>query len=111
HPPILPTPSAASGGGCRSRRSALACASPEGGADGEPDGETRETVTDFELSPKTKELGESLRDFMDSHVYPNEAVWYEQVRESGDPYFHPPVMEEMKREAQSRGLWNLFLPD
>ena len=48
---------------------------------------------------------------MDSHVYPNEAVWYEQVRESGDPYFHPPVMEEMKREAQSRGLWNLFLPD
>src|SRR5437763_5324041 len=48
---------------------------------------------------------------MDSHVYPNEAVSSEQVRESGDPYFQPPVMEEMKREAQSRGLWNLFLPD
>jgi acyl-CoA dehydrogenase len=48
---------------------------------------------------------------MDSHVYPNEAVYWDQVRESGDPFFHPPVMEEMKRAAQSRGLWNLFLPD
>ena len=65
----------------------------------------------FEPSPKTKELQERLLEFMDSHVYPAEPVWREQVHESGDPYFHPPVMEDLKREAQDRGLWNLFLPD
>ena len=66
---------------------------------------------DFELSPKTQELRESLLELMDSHIYPAEPVWHRQVEESGDPYFHPPVMEELKREAQARGLWNLFLPD
>ena len=48
---------------------------------------------------------------MDTHVYPAERVWHEQVEASGDPYFHPPVMEELKRGARERGLWNLFLPD
>jgi acyl-CoA dehydrogenase len=48
---------------------------------------------------------------MDEHVYPNEEVYWEQVKESGDPFFHPPVMEEMKEEARGRGLWNLFLPN
>jgi acyl-CoA dehydrogenase len=66
---------------------------------------------DFELSPKTQELRESLIEFMDSHVYPAEPLWHQQVEESGDRYFHPPVMEELKEEAQARGLWNLFLPD
>ena len=70
-----------------------------------------EAATDFELSPKTLELQESLLEFMDSHVYPAERVWHDQVVASGDPYFHPPVMEELKEEARKRGLWNLFLPD
>jgi acyl-CoA dehydrogenase len=48
---------------------------------------------------------------MDSHVYPAEAVYRQQVEESGDPHFHPPVMEELKKEARERGLWNLFLPN
>jgi len=66
---------------------------------------------EFEYSPKTQELQENLLEFMDSHIYPAEPVWHEQVVDSGDPYFHPPVMEELKQEARSRGLWNLFLPD
>lgn len=65
---------------------------------------------DFALSPTAERLRDELLDFMDSHVYPAEAVHAEQIRESGDPHFHPPVMEELKQEARRRGLWNLFLP-
>jgi acyl-CoA dehydrogenase len=65
---------------------------------------------DFELSPAAAELKEQLREFMDQHVYPAEPVYAEQMAESGDPHFHPPVIEELKEEARRRGLWNLFLP-
>ncbi|WP_415973663.1 acyl-CoA dehydrogenase family protein [Rhodococcus sp. 077-4] len=47
---------------------------------------------------------------MDSHVYPAEAVYEQQMLESGDPHFHPPILEDLKKEARSRGLWNLFHP-
>jgi acyl-CoA dehydrogenase len=65
---------------------------------------------DFALSPTAERLRDELLDFMDAHVYPAEAVHAEQIHESGDPHFHPPVMEELKQEARRRGLWNLFLP-
>ena len=65
---------------------------------------------DFELTDRTKELQERLLAFMDSHIYPAEAVYDEQIRASGDPHFHPPVMEELKARARELGLWNLFLP-
>ena len=32
------------------------------------------------------------------------------MRESGDPNFQPPVIEELKADARARGLWNLFHP-
>ncbi|WP_460247064.1 acyl-CoA dehydrogenase family protein [Streptomyces sp. BYX5S] len=47
---------------------------------------------------------------MDEHIYPAEAVYAAQMAESGDPHFHPPVIEELKTEAKKRGLWNLFHP-
>jgi acyl-CoA dehydrogenase len=65
---------------------------------------------DFSFSPKAQELREHLLAFMDSHVYPAEAVYEEQLAAAGDPHAHPPVIEDLKREARSRGLWNLFLP-
>jgi acyl-CoA dehydrogenase len=65
---------------------------------------------DFALSPVATELRERLLAFMDEHVYPSEAVYVRQIEESGNPHFHPPVMEELKAEARRRGLWNLFLP-
>jgi acyl-CoA dehydrogenase len=65
---------------------------------------------EFELTERCKELRERLLAFMDEHVYPAERVYEEQIADSGDPHYHPPVMEELKSEARDRGLWNLFLP-
>ncbi|HWJ62120.1 MAG TPA: acyl-CoA dehydrogenase family protein [Acidimicrobiales bacterium] len=65
---------------------------------------------DFSYSPKAEALRTELLDFMDSHVYPAESVYHQQIVDSGDPHTHPPVMEELKQEARKRGLWNLFLP-
>jgi len=47
---------------------------------------------------------------MERHVYPSELVYEIQMRESGDPHYHPPIVEDLKREARRRGLWNLFHP-
>ena len=66
---------------------------------------------DFSFSPRVIELQSKILDFMDTSVYPAERVYREQAHASGDPQFHPPVVEELKEEARNRGLWNLFLPD
>ena len=64
----------------------------------------------FEMSDRAKKYHSDLLEFMDSQVYPAEVVYHEQMRDSGDPHFQPPVMEDLKAEARRRGLWNLFHP-
>ncbi|MFD4429521.1 acyl-CoA dehydrogenase family protein [Nocardia sp. NPDC058497] len=64
----------------------------------------------FDLSDRAEKYRADLLDFMDSHVYPAEAVYDEQMRAAGDPHFQPPILEELKAEAKRRGLWNLFHP-
>jgi acyl-CoA dehydrogenase len=66
---------------------------------------------DFEPSERCREFTERLGAFMSEHVYPAEAVYEQQLRESGDPHSQPPVMEELKAQAREAGLWNMFLPD
>ena len=66
---------------------------------------------DFSYSPKVDELRSELLEFMDSHIYPAEPIYREQMQASGDPHHHPAVIEELKSKARSRDLWNLFLPD
>ncbi|HLF40546.1 MAG TPA: acyl-CoA dehydrogenase family protein [Acidimicrobiia bacterium] len=66
---------------------------------------------DFRLSPRAEDLRDQLVQFVESHILPAEPIYWEQVRGSGSPFGHPPVMEELKAEARRRGLWNLFLPD
>jgi acyl-CoA dehydrogenase len=66
---------------------------------------------DFAHSARVVELRESVGRFMESLVYPAEPLYREQMLASGDPHHHPAVIEELKMEARSRGLWNLFLPD
>jgi len=65
---------------------------------------------DFTLSDRSRELRERLAAFMDECVYPAEALYARGRATSLDPHHVPPVVEELKTEARSRGLWNLFLP-
>ena len=67
---------------------------------------------DFEITGKARDYLDRLNDFMDSHVYPAEPTYEQWRREAGyGSHDLPPIMEELKKEARSRGLWNLFLPD
>jgi acyl-CoA dehydrogenase len=67
---------------------------------------------DFAPSPKAQDYLGHLQDFMDTRVFPAEQAYEDYRREKG-PQDHtvPPVVEKLKVEARSRGLWNLFLPD
>ena len=65
---------------------------------------------DFNFSPRCEDLRGRLLAFMEEQVYPAEAIYRDQLASSGDPHFHPPIMETLKEEARQRGLWNMFLP-
>jgi len=65
---------------------------------------------DFTLSDRSRETRERLAAFMDECVYPAEAPYARSRATSPDPHRVPPVVEDLKAEARSRGLWNLFLP-
>ncbi len=67
---------------------------------------------DFAFDTRTEELRASLLDFMDSHVHPNEQVFADQLAGLDDrwAWSTAPVLQELRAEARSRGLWNLFLP-
>ncbi len=64
----------------------------------------------FEFSDKALEFQERLKAFMDEHIYPNEAIFGNQIRE-GDRWQPVSIVEELKKKARAEGLWNLFLPD
>jgi acyl-CoA dehydrogenase len=66
---------------------------------------------DFSPSVRTEQYRTELLAFMDERVYPAEAVNAAQIAEEGDPTEATPVLRELKVEARSRELWNLFLPD
>ncbi|AIJ24115.1 MULTISPECIES: acyl-CoA dehydrogenase family protein [Amycolatopsis] len=65
---------------------------------------------DFTFDAKTEELRMRLLEFMDSHIYPAEPVYEEQLAERENEWTFPPVVEDLKAEARKRGLWNFFLP-
>ena len=67
----------------------------------------------FDYTDKVKQLQERLLDFMDKHIYPNEARFFAEIEENrakGNPWVPTKIVEELKPLARKAGLWNLFLP-
>ena len=67
---------------------------------------------DFAYDDRTQDLRKRVLAFMEEHVYPAEATFAEQAQAAaaaGHRWERLPVTAELKAEARSRGLWNLFL--
>jgi len=67
---------------------------------------------DFGYDARTLDLRKQLLTFMEEWVYPAEVVYAEQVEADvarGRHWERVPVTADLKAEARSRGLWNLFL--
>lgn len=66
---------------------------------------------DFAYSEKVNDLRQRVSAFMKASVYPNQAMYVEQIVASGNPHHHAEIVDELKAKARAEGLWNLFLPD
>ena len=59
----------------------------------------------FDLTDRAEDFQERVTAFMNEHVYPAEKVYERQMRDSGEPHFQPPILEELKeRGAPARAL-------
>ncbi len=65
---------------------------------------------EFNFSAKVQKLQAELSAFMDEYVYPNEAAYHAQVAE-GDRWQPVALIEDLKKTAKAKKLWNLFLPE
>lgn len=61
-------------------------------------------------SERSQALAAQLQTFMDAHIYPNEALYEEQLHAGPERFRVPEIMTELKVRAKQSGLWNLFLP-
>ena len=65
----------------------------------------------IEHSQKSDELRTRLLEFMDTHIYPNETAYTEQLHSASNRFAPLPLMDELKVKAKQAGLWNLFVPE
>jgi acyl-CoA dehydrogenase len=68
----------------------------------------------FSHSDKVRELQQRVSAFMERFVYPAESRFQDELaknRRGGNPWLVTEVVEELKREARTAKLWNLFLPE
>jgi acyl-CoA dehydrogenase len=65
----------------------------------------------FELSKKAKDLQARVLDFAKNECLPAERLFADHQAKAADRWSPVPVMEELKKKARDKGLWNLFLPE
>ena len=63
----------------------------------------------YEQTATGRQMLDDVLRFMDELIYPAEPTYYGQREEVG-LLGYPPIMNDLKDAARSRGLWNLFLP-
>ncbi|MGI9319210.1 MAG: acyl-CoA dehydrogenase family protein [bacterium] len=64
----------------------------------------------FDHSEKSNGLKLQLARFMDQHIYPNERIYVEQLEGASERFAPLPLVEGLKQQARTEGLWNLFIP-
>ena len=57
----------------------------------------------------TDTLRDQVAAFCDRHIYPNEALFHEQIQKQR--WQVPAIVAELKTKARAEGLWNLFRPE
>jgi acyl-CoA dehydrogenase len=63
------------------------------------------------FSEKSLQLQAKLSAFMDTHIYPAERAYAEQLHHASNRFAPLPLMDELKLKAKAAGLWNLFVPE
>lgn len=68
---------------------------------------------DFSHSARAQDYITQVERFVRERVVPHEATYLDQLAHTDDwtQWRIPPILEELKAEAKSLGLWNLFLPE
>jgi acyl-CoA dehydrogenase len=67
----------------------------------------------FDFSDKVKDLQKKVSAFMQEHVNPREARFFEEIaqnRAKGNAWIPTRIVEELKPKARAAGLWNLWQP-
>ena len=67
----------------------------------------------FDYSPRVQDLQKRLLAFMETHIYPSEQRFFDEVAANpakGNAWVPTELIEELKPLARQAGLWNLFLP-
>jgi alkylation response protein AidB-like acyl-CoA dehydrogenase len=62
------------------------------------------------FSRRSLELQARVREFMETHVHPNEETFDREIEAAENRFSTPPILETLKGRARDEGLWNLFLP-
>jgi acyl-CoA dehydrogenase len=75
--------------------------------------EKGETDVDFEHSERAQQYITQVERFTRERIVPNEQTYLDQLAHTNDwrQWRIPPILDELKAQAKSLGLWNLFLPE
>lgn len=66
---------------------------------------------DFDLTPRQRHWRDRVRDFMRERVIPADAEFRAELAAAPDRWkHHSQVLERLKAQARTEGLWNLFMP-